>query len=110
MNKPQSSTAQQSEQATKTQTKPKILKPDFSHRIPEHMQEATPLNLSDAVDQSALQAISVLNMLASHFTGDTDGISDETIFWSIESVIKTIQDIKATVTAYHELNKAVSHE
>ena len=54
MNKPQSSTAQQSEQATKTQTKPKILKPDFSHRIPEHMQEATPLNLSDAVDQSAL--------------------------------------------------------
>ena len=36
-------------ETTKTQTKPKILRPDFSHRLPEYAQEATPRNLSDIV-------------------------------------------------------------
>ena len=104
MNKP-SNPAQPSEQ-----TKPKILKPDFSHRIPEYLQEATPFNLNCIVDNQAHQAISALRALSGCFAGDNDGLSDEVIFWSIESVIQTIQDIQATVSAYHKSNKAVNHE
>lgn len=109
MNKPQSNSAQQSGQTTQTQQNPKLdsarptpkLKPDFSHRLPEHLQEATPLSLVDTIDTMSRQAISVLNMLAGHFTGETDGVSDEIVFWSIESAIATIRDIKAVVDAYH---------
>ena len=66
------------------------------------------MRIADIVDQSSIQAISVLNILAGHFTGDTDRISDEIVFWSIESIINTIQDIKATVTAYHVAMKGVA--
>ena len=78
------------------------LNPDFiSHRLTDHQQIATPLSLADSISILSNQAIGVLNTLAGHFIGDTDGINPEQAFWTIEAAVATIKDINAIAAAYH---------
>ena len=108
MNKPQSKSAQNSTEQTtpKAPTSPK-LKPDFSHRLGLFDGEATALNLTDAVDTLAKQADAVISMLENQFLGDekVTKFADDVVFWTLESVRATVNDISAIVAAYHEANR-----
>jgi hypothetical protein len=79
------------------------LKPDFSHRLSVLGDEATPQKLNDAIDILALQAENVLALIGHQFTTneeETDRMSDEVIYWSINSVMQTVKDMRAIVDAY----------
>jgi len=83
------------------------LNPDFSHRLGMFDSEATTLNLTDAVDSLAKQADAVISMLENQFLGDENvtKFTDDVIFWTLESVRATVNDINAIVAAYHEANR-----
>ncbi|GEM_PF-2126689 len=109
MNTPQNQSAQNSTK-TNGQTIPKTpkLNPDFSHRLGFFDSEATSLNLTDAVDTLAKQADAVISMLENQFLGDENvtKFTDDVVFWTLESVRATVNDINAIVAAYHEANRA----
>ena len=83
-----------------------LLNPDFSHRLSVFGKEATIRNTTDAVDMLADQATSVLYLISGQFIGDygADKYSDAVIFNSLDSVIASINDIKAIVNALHDAN------
>ena len=54
-------------------------------------------NLSNSVDEIILRATSILKLVANEFTGNGDDgrLSDEIIYFSIESATKELEDIRA---------------
>ncbi|WAK02783.1 hypothetical protein [Methylobacter sp. YRD-M1] len=93
-----------------TETK---LNPNFKHRLSILGDDAKPHTLSDAIDMLALQADSVLTLIESQFIDDdekTERLSDGVIYWSLESVRQTVNDMKAIVDAYHEANRRAAGE
>lgn len=82
------------------------LKPDFSHRLSILGGEATPRQLQDAINNLALQADSSLVLIGDQFVNDDEEkkgrMSDEVMYWSIESVRQTVKDMRAIVDAYHK--------
>ena len=96
----------------KTETK---LKPDFSHRLSELENNISSRTLSNAIMAMTYQAESTINILTDQFVDLPDDdkggrASDETIYWTLESVMQTIRDIRATVNAYHEANRQAAGE
>jgi hypothetical protein len=85
-------------------TNPTTLKPDFNHRLSILGDEASSLNVSDAVSNAANQASSLIVMIQGQFLGPeySDGkLSDEIIHNCLESVYHLVLDMKAIVNAYH---------
>lgn len=84
--------------------KPK-LKPDFKHRLGVFDGDASTLNLTYAVSSLAQQADAVIVVLSGQFLGEETNskLSDDVIYWTLESVRATVNDIYALVTAYHEV-------
>ncbi|MFU8790427.1 MAG: hypothetical protein ACNA7G_15470 [Methylobacter sp.] len=82
--------------------------PDLSHRL--RSSEYDPgchVQLSDAVNNMVDRASGVLNLLSLSYTSMTDcQPNDETVFNAIESVIQELADIRATVGAFHEVQRA----
>ena len=48
-----------------------------------------PLSLADSISVLSNQAISILNILSGHFTGEKDHLLDEEWFWTLELAIAT---------------------
>ncbi|MGJ0429728.1 hypothetical protein [Methylobacter sp.] len=93
----------------KTETR---LKPNFKHRLSGLDEEATPLNLSDSIHTLALQADSMLALISDQFVNDEEEpvkMSDEIMYWSIESVRQTVKDMRTIVDAYHQANRTEEH-
>ncbi|MDP3877158.1 MAG: hypothetical protein Q8Q50_09265 [Methylobacter sp.] len=84
------------------------IKPDLSHRL--RHSEYDPgchVQLSDAINNMVDRASGVLNLLSFSYTGMNDcQPSDETVFNTIESAIQELADIRATVGAFHEVQRA----
>lgn len=79
------------------------LNPEFKHRLSSPDGAAKLHLLTDGVDALAFNALHVLHLVNMHFTGaDQDRPTDEVIYWSIDSAIKSIQDIQCLVEAYYE--------
>jgi hypothetical protein len=90
----QSNTQAQSEQETQA------LKIDFKHRLSVSFT-ADSRGLCDSVDLMADRATSILIMLTCQFDNPEGRLSDALIVGVIDAVIQEIEDIKATVDAYH---------
>ncbi len=59
--------------------------------------EATRCNLIHTLEERILKATSILRLIANKLTGDSDGdgrLSDETIYFSIDSAIKEIEGMR----------------
>jgi hypothetical protein len=81
------------------------LKPDFRHRLSVLGDEAVPNQLADAIDILALQAENVLALIGNQFTTSEEEagrMSDDVIYWSLDSVRQTVKDMRAIVAAYVE--------
>ncbi|MGJ0486781.1 MAG: hypothetical protein ACR65R_19925 [Methylomicrobium sp.] len=88
----------------KNKTNPATLKPDFKHRLSILGDEASPRTVSDAVDNAADQASSLIAMIQGQFLGPEHSdakLSDEIIHDCLESVYRLVLDMKAIVNAYH---------
>jgi hypothetical protein len=81
------------------------LKPDFSHRLSILGDEATAHQLVDAINTLALQANSILALIGDQFVNEDEEpvrMSDEVLYWSIESVRQTVNDMRVIVDAYNQ--------
>jgi Tat protein secretion system quality control protein TatD with DNase activity len=84
------------------------LKPDFSHRLSTLGDEETPAHVAEAIETLALHAENVLALVGHQFTTNEEEsgrMSDEVIYWSINSVIATVKDMAAIVEAYRQAQK-----
>lgn len=93
-----------------TETK---LNPNFSHRLAGLDEEATPINLADSINTLSLQADSMLALISDQFVNDDDEpvkMSDEIMYWSLESVRQMVKDMRCIVDAYHEASRQAAGE
>lgn len=93
-------------QAGKANATPKLT-PDFQHRLLSDM--ATSGNLMDSVLTLADQAENLLIIIQDQFIEeDNKGrskLADSVIFHSLDAVCGLVNDIKAIVNAYHEVDR-----
>ena len=77
---------------------------NYNHRL-SRCSNFNTAALSDTVDSITYQVTSILNILSDQFAleegSDIVKVSDEIIYWTIESCIKEITDIREIVRAYH---------
>ena len=81
------------------------LKINFKHRLSATFT-ADSRGLSDSVDLMADRAISILIMMTSQFDKAGGSFSDANNVGVIDVVIQEIEDIKATVEAYHDAERS----
>jgi hypothetical protein len=88
------------EPCNKELIKPGIV--DFEHRLPSDTWTSC-ITMSDAIDTMALHAHSILDILSDQFLEEderTCRLDNKVNFWTINAVIKHIQDIQKTVQVY----------
>jgi hypothetical protein len=74
----------------------------FSHRlINKKADMANLLDLVNTVDQMTIRATSMLDVTSAHLLDSRESaISNDTIYWVLQSVIKEIEDLNVVVNAY----------
>jgi len=85
-----------------TQTTPKtpsFAQPAFVHRIDGDITDS--LNLTDIISMMTFRAIGVLNLVSVNMDADNRA-SDEIVKAALNSAIMEIEDIDATIQAFHK--------
>lgn len=91
-------------------------KPDFSHRINHRKDE--PLrhwDIFEAIEDAATQSDAIISLVQSWHVADAedavDQINPQILFYALESVSKSIADMRALARALRDdLGKGGSHE
>jgi hypothetical protein len=90
-------------QAQTEQETPK-LNPDYSHRLSATVNSNRG-GLTDSIGLMTDRALGILYLLSSQFEGGNQ-FSDALICGAIDAAIQEVEDIKATIIAYHQTEHA----
>ncbi len=82
------------------------LNPDFRHRLDDEYDVTCPGHLLEAVDMMILRSKSTLSIIADlHIENHINQINPENIYWTLNSVMRELDDIYAVVKAYGHATK-----
>lgn len=80
-----------------------MMKPDLGHRY-KHKEPRTPYDLRDAIDTVLDRSEAVIALVQTHLShdanDDADTVNPELLYFSLESVVNDLKDVKALVEAF----------
>lgn len=94
--------------ANTEQNQAPIINVDFSHRLSVLGNNLDPYNLNCSISEMAIRATSVLRMISCEFCKeeDEDRMADEIIYFSIDSAINEVEDMRRTVDAFFKAHRS----
>lgn len=84
---------------TTQKTNTSEIRPDFNHRIDGNI--SNPRDLADIISMMAFRAKGVLELVSVNLAADTKA-NDEIVNAAIIAAIAEIEDINATIQAFHQ--------